>query len=152
MKIIEELETTRSETLAYFELPQDELNKNYGLGKWTVRYILHHLADAETVLFDRIRRIISEPRQVLWAFDQEAWANKLNYSEVPLEISRHIYAAVREGIIHYARVHYEMSGQLEYIHSETGVRTLKEEIDKVVWHNQGHLEQIRMAVGSLRRI
>jgi len=75
MIIIEELESTRSETLTYFELAQGELNNNYGPGKWTVRYILHHLADAETVLFDRIRRIISEPRQVLWAFDQEAWAN-----------------------------------------------------------------------------
>jgi DinB superfamily len=148
MNIIEELQSTRSETLTYFELPQDELNKSYGPGKWTVRYILHHLADAETVLFDRIRRIISEPRQVLWAFDQEAWANKLNYSELPLEISRHIYTAVREGIIYYARGHYETSGQLEYVHSETGVRTLKEEFDKVVWHNQGHLEQIRKAVGS----
>ena len=152
MNIIEDLESTRSETLTYFELPQDELNQNYGPGKWSVRYILHHLADAETVLFDRIRRIISEPRQVLWAFDQEAWANKLNYSEVPLEISRQIYTAVREGIIHYARVHYEASGQLEYAHSETGVRTLKEEFDKVVRHNQGHLEQIWKAVGSSRGI
>jgi|SRR5262245_30312160 len=148
MNIIEGLESTRSETLTYFELPQDELDKNYGPGKWTVRYILHHLADAETVLYDRIRRIISEPRQVLWAFDQEAWANKLNYSELPLDLSRSTYAAVREGIIHYARVHYEINGQLEFVHSETGVRTLKEEFDKVVWHNQGHLEQIRKALGS----
>ena len=69
-----------------------------------------------------------------------------------MEISRHIYTAVREGVIHYARAHYETSGQLEYVYSETGVRTHKEEFDKVVWHNQGHLEQIRKAVGSSRGI
>lgn len=146
MNIIEGLESTRSETLSYFELSPDKLDKTYGPGKWSIRYIVHHLADAETVLYDRIRRIISEPRQVLWAFDQEAWANKLNYSELPLEISRSTYAAVREGIIHLARIHYETNGQLEFVHSETGVRTLKEEFDKVVWHNQGHLEQIRKAL------
>lgn len=150
MNIIEELESTRIETLTCFELSQDKIDKNYGSGKWTVRYILHHLADAETVLYERIRRVISEPRQVLWAFDQAAWANKLNYDEVPLDISRHIYAAVREGIIHYARVHYNESSRLEYVHSETGVRTLKEEFDKIVWHNRNHLEQIRKAVGKLR--
>jgi hypothetical protein len=150
MNIIEELERTRIETLTCFELSQDKIDKNYGSGKWTVRYILHHLADAETVLYERIRRVISEPRQVLWSFDQVAWANKLNYDEVPLDISRHIYAAVREGIIHYARVHYDESSQLEFVHSETGVRTLREEFDKVVWHNQKHLEQIRRAVGKLR--
>jgi hypothetical protein len=146
MNTIKELESTRSETLSCFELAEDDLNRTYGPGKWTIRYILHHLADAETVLFDRIKRVISEPRQVLWAFDQEAWADKLGYSELVLTISRDIYAAVRGGIIWYARAHYERSGHLEFVHSETGVRTLREEFDKVVWHNQKHLEQIKEAL------
>jgi len=146
MNLIEELESTRSETLSYFELTEDELIKSYSPGKWSVRYILHHLADAETVLFDRIRRVISEPRQVLWAFDQGAWANKLDYSELPMEISKNIYAGVREAIIYYARAHYDSNGHMEYVHSETGVQTLKAEFDKVVWHNRNHLEQIRAAL------
>jgi hypothetical protein len=32
------------------------------------------------------------------------------------------------------------------VHSETGVRTLKDEIDKVAWHNENHLAQIRAAL------
>lgn len=39
-----------------------------------MRFILHHLADSETVLYERIRRILSEPRQVLWVFDPDAFA------------------------------------------------------------------------------
>lgn len=74
MEIVKELENTKAQTLKFFELTDEELNKSYEPGKWTVRYVLHHLADAETVLFERIRRVISEPRQVLWAFDQDAWA------------------------------------------------------------------------------
>jgi len=61
MEIIERLEAAKSQTLKYFDLGDDELSKTYGPGKWSVRFILHHLADAETVLFDRIRRLISEP-------------------------------------------------------------------------------------------
>jgi hypothetical protein len=71
MKIIEKLETTKVTTLNYYDLKAEHLDKSYGLGKWTTRYILHHLADAETVLYNRIRRVISEPKQVLWAFDQD---------------------------------------------------------------------------------
>lgn len=146
MKLIRGLERTKAATLRYYNLGANELGKTYGPGKWPVRYILHHLADADSVLFDRIRRIISEPRQVLWNFDQEAWAAKLDYDERPLEISRNLYTAVREGIIFYARRHYETNGHLEFVHSKTGVRTLKDEFDKVVWHNEQHLQQIEKAL------
>src|SRR5215211_701006 len=110
MEIIEKLELTKKNTLKFFALTNEELNKNYGLDKWTIRYILHHIADSETVLYDRIRRVISEPKQVIWAFDQDAWAEALGYEDRPLELSRAIYVAVRAGILHEARLHYEDSG------------------------------------------
>ncbi|HJX82831.1 MAG TPA: metal-dependent hydrolase, partial [Candidatus Angelobacter sp.] len=80
------------------------------------------------------------------AFDQSAWAKGLDYTHVPLDLSRRIYDAVRAGVIHQAQMHYEKSGHLEYVHSETGIRTLKEEFDKVAWHNEHHLEQIETAL------
>ena len=146
MEIINRLETARDRTLKYFDLNGDNLEKTYGPGRWSVRFILHHLADAETVLFDRIRRVLSERRQVIWAFDQDAWAKGLDYSHVPLDLSRRIYEAVRAGIIYQARLHYESDGRREFVHSETGVRTLKDEFDKVAWHNEQHLDQIEAAL------
>jgi hypothetical protein len=144
--IVTRLEAARDRTLKYFEASDEQLARSYAPGKWTVRFILHHLADAETVLFDRIRRAISEPRQVLWAFDQDAWARGLDYSRVPLDLSRRIYESVRAGVIYQARQHYDNSGHCEFVHSETGVRTLKDEFDKVAWHNEHHLEQIESAL------
>jgi hypothetical protein len=145
-QLIASLQSTRAETLKYFDLGEEDLNRSYAPGKWSNRFILHHLADAETVLNDRIRRVLCEPRQVLWAFNQDAWAKGLNYSEMPLELSRQIYNAVRAGIIHLARVHCQSNGDLEFVHSETGVRTLRMEFDKVAAHNQHHLEQIKTAL------
>jgi hypothetical protein len=146
MDIVTRLEAVRDRTLKYFELSDQQLARSYGPGKWPVRFILHHLADAETVLFDRIRRTISEPRQVLWAFDQDAWARGLEYSRMPLDLSRQIYDSVRAGVIYQARLHYLTSGHLEFVHNETGVRTLKDEFDKVAAHNEHHLEQIESAL------
>jgi len=146
MNIVPRLEATRNQTLRYFDLGNEQLDRSYGSGKWSVRFILHHLADSETVLFDRIRRILSEPKQVLWAFDQDAWARGLDYSTIPLALSRRIYDAVRAGIIYQARMHYDKSGHREFVHSETGIRTLKDEFDKVVSHNEHHLEQIDLAL------
>jgi hypothetical protein len=146
--LVRHLETTRDQTLAYFALSDDDLSRTYAPGKWSVRYLLNHLADAETILYDRIRRVISEPRQVIWVFDENAFANGLDYSTVPLQMSRAIYEAVRAGTIYYTRLHYDTNGHREFVHSVTGVRTLKEEMDKVAAHNAHHLEQINGALSS----
>ena len=150
MQLISELETTRDETLRCFSLDQGDLMRTYGPGKWSVRFVLHHLADSETVLFDRIRRVLSEPRQVLWVYDQDAWATGLDYSQVPLDISRRVYESVRSAIIYYAGMYYEQKGHLEFVHSVTGVRTLKDEFEKVASHNEHHLGQIRLALQGRR--
>src|SRR5215468_9222725 len=146
MEIIEQLERTKAETLNYFNLADEDLQTNYGPGKWSVRYVLHHLADAESILFYRIRRVISEPKQVIWVFDQDAWAKKLDYSTVPLELAKSIYVSSREGIIYYARLRYENSDEIKFVHSETGLRTLKDEFDKVVSHNRQHVGDIEKAL------
>jgi DinB superfamily len=146
MEIIEQLERTKAETLKYFDLADEDLQKSYGPGKWSVRYVLHHLADAETILFYRIRRIIGEPKQVIWAFDPDAWAERLDYSTVPLELAKSIYVSSREGIIYYARLHYENSDEIKFVHSEMGIRTLKDQFDGVVKHNQQHVGSIEKAL------
>lgn len=144
--IIEQLEDTKVRTLALFDLPEADLDKNRGEGSWSIRWILHHLADTETVLYERIRRTIAEPtRQVIWAFDQDAWTRGLSYDTLPLAISKAIYSAVRDAVIHQAKAHYEANGAREYVHSEVGIRTLKDEFDKVAWHNERHLQQIAEA-------
>ena len=146
MHLIQELEETRDQTLRFFALGDDDLARTYAPGKWSVRFILLHLADSETVLFDRIRRVLSEPRQVLWVFDQDAWAKGLDYSRVPLDISRRVYESVRNAVIYYASLYYEDKGHLEFVHSVTGVRTLKDEFEKVASHNEHHLNQMRAAL------
>ncbi len=83
---------------------------------------------------------------VPWVFDQDAWARGLDYAQVPLDISRGVYESVRRAVIHYAGWNYESKGHFEFVHSVTGVRTLKDEFDKVASHNEHHLAQIRLAL------
>ena len=79
--------------------------------------------------------------------DQDAWAKGLDYARVPLDISRRVYESVRNANIYYAGVQYEASGNLEFVHSVDGVRTLRDEFDNVAAHNEHHLRQIRLALG-----
>ncbi len=147
MEIIDSLQMTKDKTLKYFDLQDDKkLSSRYGPEKWTVKEILHHLGDAETVLYERIRRIISQPKGVLWAFEPSDWANHLQYKDLSLGVAKNVYSSCRDAVIELARNHYQQNGHLEFIHSVTGLRTLKDEMDKVAYHNENHLKQIEKAL------
>ena len=148
MTIIDQFTETRNQTLPLYDLPEADMQRTYAPGKWTVRQLLVHLADAESVLHERIKRTIAEPKSVLWAFDQDRWSTYLDYTTFPLSISRSLYEANRQSIIYLTGQFYESLGATPFIHSETGLRTLKDEMDKVAWHNAHHLAQIRQALAS----
>jgi hypothetical protein len=146
MEIIKSLQETQHQTNLYFQLSSSELFKSYGENKWTVKEILVHLSDAESVLLERIKRAISEPNQIVQAFDPDLWCEKMDYKNFPLEISKNQYNASRNSIIYLAEHFYIALGANEFTHSQMGKRTLKDEFDKVALHNQGHLAQIKKAL------
>lgn len=147
--LIRELERTRDEVLSCFSLSGADLAKTYGPGKWSVRYVLHHLTESEVVFRERLRRVISEPGGVAWFYDQDAWAKAIDYSTYPLELSKPVFESVRNTNILDAKRHYAKDGALEFIHSKTGLRTLTMEFDKVANHTEHHLAQIRRALGKV---
>jgi len=83
---------------------------------------------------------------VIWVYDQDLWAEALDYRTVPMDLSRDVYLMSRRALIHLARQHDTHAGDIWFVHSETGRRTLQDEFDKVVWHNQRHLDQIAKAL------
>tara|TARA_B100000497_G_scaffold126539_1_gene165702 strand:+ start:4612 stop:5079 length:468 start_codon:yes stop_codon:yes gene_type:complete len=148
MKILDDLKRTEREVLYYFSLNDTELQKKYGPNKWNIKQILHHIADAESVLYDRIRRAISKPGQIVWGFDQDAWCDGLDYNNMPLQISLDQFVSIRKAVYHLAEQFYLSHGANFYIHNETGNRTLKEEFDKVVWHADHHMIHINKALNK----
>lgn len=146
MTLLDQLTQTREQTLPFFDLSAADMERTYAPGKWTVRQLLIHLADAESVLHERIKRTIAEPKPVLWGFDQDRWSTYLDYATFPLAISKALYEANRQSIMYLVQQHCQTHGALPFVHSETGLRTLKDEMDKVAWHNEHHLTQIRQAL------
>jgi hypothetical protein len=146
MGILQDLDASRDETLRYFALGAADQLRRYGPNKWCVSYVLHHLADVEATELERIHRTLSETRPTLLTIDADAWASGLAYESRSLSLSRALFESARNTVIHYARLFYESKGAREYVHSEFGPVTLKQEFDKVALHNAKHLAHIRTAL------
>lgn len=72
--------------------------------EWSVHQVVVHLADSETNSYLRARRMIAEPGQMLMAYDQDVWADNLDYhnqsTDDALEVTRLVrkmtYELIRE--------------------------------------------------------
>src|SRR5256886_15779741 len=60
--------------------PEESLTVNAIRGKWSTAEILHHLADSETTSALRLRRLLVEDHPLIQAYDQEAYAARLDYN------------------------------------------------------------------------
>jgi DinB family protein len=142
------LQQTKVETISFFDLADDKLALNYGEGKWTIRQILHHLADTELVLHTRIKKIIAEQKPLITAFDQDDWDKAFDYFHEPLGNKKQAYEVTRQLNYELTDKYYDLYGHKEFIHSETGLRTAKDEFEKIAWHNQKHIDQIKLALSK----
>jgi uncharacterized damage-inducible protein DinB len=55
-------------------LSEDKANHAYAVGKWTVKELIGHVADAERVFSYRLTRIARGDKTPLSGFDENAWA------------------------------------------------------------------------------
>lgn len=64
-------------------------------GKWSIRHVVQHLGDAEMVVGVRLRMVLAEERPPLIAYDQDVWADRLRYDEVPFTDALEQFTHVR---------------------------------------------------------
>ena len=60
-------------------IPKKMLKFKPAPNEWSVHEIIVHLADSETNAALRARLLVAEPGRPVMAYDQDAWAVKLNY-------------------------------------------------------------------------
>ena len=141
--IIKDLISTLHDTLRFFDESVAVLNKNYAPGKWSMREILIHLSDCETVHLDRLRRLAAENNPMLMAFDQDRWASALLYQRRDLSLARAQYEAGRRQVMELARILAPEIDSRVGTHSEAGTRSFGWVLEHVAIHNTHHLDQIR---------
>jgi hypothetical protein len=147
-ELLQALAKTKSQTASYFDLSDTDMIKTYAPGKWNVRQILHHLTDAEILMNGRIKKVIAEPFQVIWAFNQDDWDKTFNYATMSLKGKKEQFLLFRDMNTALAEEFYETLGEKTFVHNETGMRTLAIEFQKVASHCQGHLNQIEKAINE----
>jgi hypothetical protein len=112
-------------------------------GRWSIRQVIAHLADAEMVCAHRMRQIIAEEQPTLIAFDQEAWTRNLDYArrkpKQSLESFRRVRGENYELLKELPETAYARTGN----HSERGPITLRFQLELLAEHAESHARQMQ---------
>ncbi|MHA6484596.1 YfiT family bacillithiol transferase [Paenibacillus sp. strain BS8-2] len=124
-------------------LDAEQLDTPYRTGGWTVRQVVHHLADAGMNCFTRFKLALTESNPTIKPFHEERWAETSDSLKAPPELS----VAIIDGL--YSRWTLLLHGMekssfdKEFYHPERGMQIkLSYFLGFVAWHGRHHVAQI----------
>ena len=79
-------------------ISEEELKKRYREGSWTVRQLVHHIADSQLQLFSRLKLALTEENPSAPEFDQNQWVD-LADSELPIEVSIQLLEGLNKRVV-----------------------------------------------------
>jgi hypothetical protein len=123
-------------------LDDSQLDTKYR--NWTIRQIVHHLADSHIHCYLRFKFALTESTPTIKAYDESKWSEEVDARTQSIESSLQILTGVHQRWTEMVKALSDEQMQRAYFHPELDCEvTLKEALPMYVWHADHHTEQIR---------
>lgn len=127
-------------------LSDEQLEYREGSGEWTVRQIVHHIAEAHMNSMARLKWPLTEDRPTIKTYDQEAWAELLDSRTLPLAPSLTILRGLHERLAALLESLTDEQWERTALHPEWGEISVDGIAQEYSGHGYVHLEQIKRAL------
>ncbi len=118
-----------------------QLDTAYRPGGWTVRQLVHHVADSHMNGYIRLKLGLTEDNPHIKPYEQDAWA-ALPDSRLPVAPSLSILDAVHQRWTVLWRATTDAQFTRTFIHPELGPLTLETHLHLYAWHSRHHVAHV----------
>jgi len=123
-------------------LSNTQLDTPYREGGWTVRQLVHHLADSHMNSYVRMRLALTEDWPTIKPYDEKLWAELPDAITAPAELSLDLIEGLHKRWVILLRSLSEEQWRRGYVHPENGRQTLAEAVALYAWHSRHHVAHI----------
>ena len=123
-------------------LSDAQLDTPYREGGWTVRQLVHHLADSHVNSYVRMRLALTEDWPTIKPYDEKLWADLSDARTAPIDLSLQILEGLHARWVLLLRSLQGDQWQRGYVHPENGRQTLAEAAALYAWHCRHHVAHI----------
>jgi len=126
-----------------------QLETPYRPEGWTIRQVVHHIADSHHNSYLRFKWALTEDKPLIKAYEEKEWSNLFDARTAPIQLSLNYLTALHAKLVYLLKGLSEDDLKKEFLHPEGNVVvTLAENIGKYAWHGNHHYAHIE---GVLKR-
>ncbi len=123
-------------------LDADQLDTPYRPGGWTVRQVVHHIGDSHLNSIIRFKWGLTENRPRIKTYDEEAWAELVDYTAFPVEEALDFVEILHARWVSLLRNLTDEQWAQEIDHPGWGVVPLARVVAIYSWHGKHHCAHI----------
>lgn len=117
-----------------------QFERTYAPGKWSIRKIVIHLAQAELALGTRARFALTQPAYTAQPFSQDDWLPLDEHIDGPTALD--VYTTLRRMNVAMFKNLPDSALDKEFAHPEYGSLTVRWVLQQMAGHDIHHLKQI----------
>ncbi|GAK08316.1 YfiT family bacillithiol transferase [Geomicrobium sp. JCM 19038] len=136
---IEELPTILRDTVK--RLDDEQLDTAYRKGGWTIRQVIHHVADSHINAYTRFKVALTEENPVIKPYNETKWAELADYN-LPIDTSLSLLETLHKRWTILLRSLTPADMERTFIPPDSGEISLGKNIGIYAWHGKHHLAHI----------
>jgi hypothetical protein len=126
-------------------LSEAQLDTPYREGGWTIRQVVHHVADSHVNAYIRMRFTVTEEKPTLKPYDEAVWAELPDAKSGPTEPSLAILDGIHARWAALLRSRKPEEFSRAFVHPQYGERILDWNVAMYAWHCRHHVAHIATA-------
>lgn len=123
-------------------LSEQQLDTPYRPAGWTVRQVVHHVADSHMNSYVRFRLALTEQEPTIKPYDQSLWAELADARTAPVEPSVALLESLHRRWVLLLRSLSPADFGRQFHHLELGVVSLDKNLALYAWHGRHHVAHI----------
>jgi hypothetical protein len=131
-------------------LSDTQIETPYRPGGWTVRQVVHHVADSHVNAYVRFRLALTENNPTIKAYDEKQWAELIDARSGPTAVSLDLLKAIHKRWVMVLETLEQQQWARTFHHTEYGDFTLERQLALYAWHGRhhvGHINSVRERMG-----
>lgn len=122
---------------------EEQLNTPYRPEGWTVRQLVHHLADSHLNSYIRFKWALTEVKPTIKPYHEDRWAELSDGRNAPIGLSLNILEALHAKWVYVLKILNANELQHTFLHPDNRKETsLAEAIGHYAWHCVHHFAHI----------
>jgi hypothetical protein len=123
-------------------LSDAQLETPYRPDGWTVRQVVHHVADSHLNAYVRMRLALTEYSPTITAYDQDRWSDLADSRSMDVRVSLQLLDALHARWVAMLRSLVPADFARPFNHPESGPQTVDLALALYDWHSRHHVAHI----------